>query len=583
MSFQASFSSVIPQAWLNPPRNGCGCNSPDAHRNTHALQSAFRCVLAGALLSTAMATRTQSAPAADFGGRYGSQIEPRYAPAASPDSMLFDPTFHTLWDDYPTDRTDPKKLSISVEPKLSTATVDTDRFRIRVKVGRPGYLAVLEWGTSGSVNLLYPEKTDADSSLVPAGQDVRLPSEDEDFLCDRPGRERMKAILFSSKDGIDALLKLFQRTRTLKGGGYGPDVTESPARGMAFLTADVSFQAVPAGKKPIAGTPIVRVLLHDGGGLTERGPDGRPLEQRLTQAVEDYLSRIGAGHFLVAESSQVKASYTVEGSLSHEARNDKSGGPYTLRLHLQSEGSGHPVLAEWTGTAESLRYLTANLRQDPRVDIEGLVGEMGRRIAGAVAGAQQSESLSAALSSIDRGKRLGAELVRDSGNAPESAGRIDIHAGSRFRIRVRSKDAGSLFLLSTDPASVRALITSEPGGEIRVDPGQPLLFPTDGLVAESDTQAPDRSLIVLVNKSGVHGGILRDPRPDAGGTDTGNSMLHVPPTVNDTSEAPPVLITEGRAAGSSKGDAAVTRILRSISTDPRGSWLSQVLKVRVTQ
>jgi hypothetical protein len=110
----------------------------------------------------------------------------------------------------------------------------------------PGYMVIVELGTSGRINLLYPHSLQAADALVVAGKVVNIPEGEYDFTPDTPGKERVKAILFEAEDKCAALLGKFDADLKI------PSVSEAQKRDLvrvqrsSFYTSDINFEAVPA-------------------------------------------------------------------------------------------------------------------------------------------------------------------------------------------------------------------------------------------------------------------------------------------------------------------------------------------------
>lgn len=114
-------------------------------------------------------------------------------------SRLNPTTPNSLWDLYSSDQADSKRILLSITPDETTLAVN-QKVKFRADIGQNGYLILLNRGVSGNVNLLYPESGKVDDAAVKKGKALVLPEDGADYYPDRPGTERLKAVLFTSKE-----------------------------------------------------------------------------------------------------------------------------------------------------------------------------------------------------------------------------------------------------------------------------------------------------------------------------------------------------------------------------------------------
>lgn len=186
--------------------------------------------------------------------------------------------------------------------------------------------------------------------------------------------------------------------------------------------------------KPAAPTdpalPVVIVSVRrfrDAGGEIDRykGPDGRPLTERLSDALVRALSDTAAGRFVVAgsvgaeDASKTAIRLIIEGDLSAPdseavpdgqqtamamvsiatnlapvpthpapisttlpAGGDNATGsrPYLLVTRVWRDGKPRRLVAQFAGVAGSVRGLTGNLLGESDANLSGVVGGMAERI-----------------------------------------------------------------------------------------------------------------------------------------------------------------------------------------------------------
>jgi hypothetical protein len=184
------------------------------------------------------------------------QQHPEYTPQFR-DRLTFADTGTTapppqdVWSLYNTSRPDPSAIDLRMQPEATTLLRNTDVIHLTARVQRTGYLVVLERGTSGTLNRLYPSSPEPVS--VTQGKTIELGS----FTAEQIGTERIKAILFKSKGAAAKLLAAFDASGKIdlsRAGGKGLDFTDSSSSVSAsgstpveFATDDLMFEVVPAG------------------------------------------------------------------------------------------------------------------------------------------------------------------------------------------------------------------------------------------------------------------------------------------------------------------------------------------------
>lgn len=180
---------------------------------------------------------------------------PAPAPVATPT-----PKPNTIWEMYNADNADPDKVLVSINPNQTTFAVN-DQLSFGVKLGAAGYLVLLERGTSGNVNLLFPADAKAETASRPAGWSMTVPEDkDQAWAPDAAGTERIKALLFTSKELAEALLAKFPATRSLDRKMMSKDlvlVRKAPPANTTdnnkinpppdFYSSDIIFEVVPKG------------------------------------------------------------------------------------------------------------------------------------------------------------------------------------------------------------------------------------------------------------------------------------------------------------------------------------------------
>jgi uncharacterized caspase-like protein len=156
---------------------------------------------------------------------------------------------HTLWDDFNAANVEPAKLTLEMTPNQAIVEVGKE-LGFEIKAGATGYLVLLEYGTSGNIHLLFPitvddkgdpplrHKGSIDSARVEAGKIVTPGKKKK--KPNAPGVERLRAILFTSRQEAEALLARFPDNCTLR--VDDKDLDEVKVDAATLYTSDLSFE-----------------------------------------------------------------------------------------------------------------------------------------------------------------------------------------------------------------------------------------------------------------------------------------------------------------------------------------------------
>ena len=333
--------------------------------------------------------------------------------------------------------------------------------------------------------------------------------------------------------------------------------------------------------------------LRDAGGLEGRTTEGQPLNRRYSEALVKHLGDNAGGRFVVAAKSDPKAKVrlTLEGDLSHVESPAADGGAYMCVLRLWREGQPRQLIGQWAGYAETLRFLTGNLRHDPRVDQDGLLGELSKRICAMVTGIAAGDQAEAVVTLVDAAsklKRIDAVVVPEGGTGGSAW--EPVVSGGAYRLRVASQDVGSVFLIALGAEGrPEALYVPQPGQELDVAPGRPVVLPPQEPIAAGEVKTPTkRELLVLVRRRGngaSPGSGLGHPAetPGAGPPDGPAPLPGSVERVGDGETPLPVCVIDGRGSRTlpSPGDPAVARLLAMAKADPPGAWVARRITVHL--
>lgn len=206
------------------------------------------------------------------------------------------------------------------------------------------------------------------------------------------------------------------------------------------------------------GVEVILRPLRDRGGI-ERG-----LNKRLTQAFEKFLKEHSSFPFGVevsekkVEDVSVPASqYVLTGEVSFSSGQSEAQGRYLLTVRLFRGDKTRRIIGQWAGTANSFRYLTANLRNAPNVHTYGLIGEMGSRVISALKTDldRPERRWLLSLSSVPLGK---APEIEESSAKKQGHPISQITKGVPFCVQLPSPQTGRTFLMSFDRAGNSALV-----------------------------------------------------------------------------------------------------------------------------
>lgn len=154
------------------------------------------------------------------------------------------PDHKSLWDLYSEDRADPERVKLTMEPAYANGIVPIDReFAFRTQIGQTGYLIILERGTSGSVNLIFPLSLEVESARVEASKTINSPIDPtKAYIAKEEGTERIKAIFFTNREEAASVLQKFPKSRSIKNWSNLRDM-EMVNRRAQFWTSTLSFEA----------------------------------------------------------------------------------------------------------------------------------------------------------------------------------------------------------------------------------------------------------------------------------------------------------------------------------------------------
>ncbi|MDF2441274.1 MAG: hypothetical protein JWN98_2258, partial [Abditibacteriota bacterium] len=117
-----------------------------------------------------------------------------------------------------------------------------------LSIAAPGYMVVLERGTNGKVNLVFPPGARIEQARVSTTtpeSPLRVPADTRAFVPDAPDLKRIRAYWFADQSAAETLLRHFAGGRSLPDAAElrRPDTVSLSGEGV--FTSDVLFEVVP--------------------------------------------------------------------------------------------------------------------------------------------------------------------------------------------------------------------------------------------------------------------------------------------------------------------------------------------------
>ncbi len=145
------------------------------------------------------------------GGSPGPSPTPKPGPNPNPPTPPSPPPAPAMTLDklYALSAPDPSRVKLLMTPEISPVKVG-QQVRFRIEAGMEGYLLLIGRDPSGKLEILYPVQNEVKASKVAVGDVITVPgASDEAMTPDTIGTDGLKAILFTSQEAADALLKSF--------------------------------------------------------------------------------------------------------------------------------------------------------------------------------------------------------------------------------------------------------------------------------------------------------------------------------------------------------------------------------------
>lgn len=388
-------------------------------------------------------------------------------------------------------------------------------------------------------------------------------------------------------------------------------LTSRSGRAAASIAALVTTALVAAGPRAFAqeakpGQPDIAITVapfHDLGGAEYKGPDGRPLTERLVTALRQAIAESAKHTYHVADPTDANVvaknatAFVVETEVTAIETGDSANRPYMLVSRLYREGKARKLVAQFAGNAHTLRDLTGNLMNQSSASSAGLIGGIGKQIVEAAENARPaSEAFNDMVKAASVSHRVTVDVMNDASGKQEPRQAIGI--GQKYRLRVNSQDPGAVYIVSIDLATKRPSTPYAQNEPLDVAPGQAVtLPPNDPFIAPKS--ATTLEYIVFVRKRGA------SKSADAGAPET-TAPYAVGPSVTpiqvaslrdrgllsmrvvarsiggggDQTDAIE-LLSSPFLKGAGGFDPGISQLLKEYGNDPEGSWLATRVKIVV--
>lgn len=340
--------------------------------------------------------------------------------------------------------------------------------------------------------------------------------------------------------------------------------------------------------------------MEDRGGLNVRDEKGKPLSGSLTTGMIQYVKERGKDRIEVVDTrvnpgrtlNSAVPSLTMESDLSHAATDDANGGPYLLTVRLFEEAKPRRIVAQWSGVAQTLMSLTANLRQDPRISADGLVGELGNRVVetvaayGAVSAQDQQKRFMRFIKASKKTESLTTRLVSAEQTAATNIGTPTLISRSGFGVEVTAPFSAEVYVVGLDATGrLRPLLLPAAGHEVVLAPGMSLRIPTGTFWQATETLQPVQEEVVVLTRRKQN--TLQPQKTNTG--EPGAAIRFA--SLQDKTVQPGlglenplhVIVVDGgnRILPRASGSRDVERFLSMIENDPVGTWATSRLPVQI--
>ena len=324
----------------------------------------------------------------------------------------------------------------------------------------------------------------------------------------------------------------------------------------------------------LAAPPVLIVKpLRDASGTLPKGAGEAPLNVRYAQALRGRIRDVAKNSLRVLGADaddRAAVHFTVEGDLSRADTTSLTAGAYLCVLRLYREGKPRRLILQMAGTADTLRDLTGNLKQNPAFDLNGLAGEFAARIAAATRPETEASEFLAAADKAAESRRLTVAMVtEDAAGKPTDAPGMDIKKGATFRLRVTSQDAGAVYLVALTDGGPKPVFA--PADALDIRPNVPVLLPPGAPLTPPAADSAEYIALVRISAKAA------DAKGNGPAAPTDAARGDARDREKESSAPAQVLLSGERAPGDL--DEGVKRLLALLRGDASGTWTA--IRVRV--
>ena len=150
----------------------------------------------------------------------------------------------SVWEAFHRERPGAGEVSLTITPNKKSLPVKR-HFLLRVDVGTPGYLVLIEKFLDDKFYVLFPQSLAVKDAYVDPAQDFEF-SNGVTYYGDAPGAQVVKAFLFRSRADAVALLEPFAATKGVVELARIKNLVRVPASQNDFFTSQIVFEITPA-------------------------------------------------------------------------------------------------------------------------------------------------------------------------------------------------------------------------------------------------------------------------------------------------------------------------------------------------
>jgi hypothetical protein len=284
-----------------------------------------------------------------------------------------------------------------------------------------------------------------------------------------------------------------------------------------------------------------------------------------------------------APISTDKGVFILDGELSHHERSGggRGKGPYFFSLRLRDEKEPNRPLGRWSGMANSLMLLSANVQGYTDLNREGLIGEMGERVTatlltatGAPSLEERNRLLDALAREGEKGERVTADVLPRFRGPDNPA---SLPSGSAFQIRIVSHLNAHIYVAERRPKALRLLLINGSNEAGFTANKQRILPEISGIEVGKVEKREEREYFVFARSLNAPG------QPPSVAHLGAESVAPITASLVEDEEHPVrVRSEEGNIIPLASEEIGLIRMLRAAQSAPAGTWAVKRMHFAVT-